>query len=71
MNHPDMPEKHLKMAHARPEMEAPQKFGRRSQVNFGQYQDQAQVQYQEWESKNLGREQGLVEWRKKILRRMG
>ena len=23
MNHPDMPEKHLKMAHARPEMEAP------------------------------------------------
>ena len=69
MNHPDMPEKHLKMAHARPEMEAPQKFGRRSQVNMEHYQDQDQAQ--EWESKKQGREQQLVEWRKKMLRRMG
>ena len=73
MNHADMPEKHLIMVRARSEIEAPQKIGRRSQVNFEPYQDQdqAQVQYQEWESKKQGREQRLVEWRKKMLRRMG
>ena len=91
MNHADMPEKHLKMVRARPEMEAPQKIGRRSQANFEQYQDQEQDQdvdrdqnqdqdqdqdqEQEYERKKVeekqGREEGMVTWRKKMLRRMG
>ena len=101
MNHADMPEKHLIMVRARPEMEAPQKIGRRSQANFEQYQDQEQDQdvdrdqdqdqdqnqdqdqdqnqdqdqEQEYERKKVeekqGREEGMVTWRKKMLRRMG
>ena len=75
MNHPDMPKKHLIMIHARNEMEAPQKFGKRTGANFEQYQDQDQVQDQdedqEWERMKQGREQRLVKWRKKMLRRMG
>ena len=91
MNHADMPEKHLIMVRARPEMEAPQKIGRRSQANFEQYQDQEQDQdvdrdqnqdqdqdqdqEQEYERKKVeeeqGRDQGMVTWRKKMLRRMG
>ena len=93
MSYPDMPEKHLIMIRARPEMEAPHKFGRRSQVNFEEYQDQEQNQdvdrgqdqdedqdqnqdqEQEYERKKVeekqGRDQGMVTWRKKMLRRMG
>ena len=91
INHADMPEKHLIMVRTRPEMEAPQKIGRRSQANFEQYQDQEQDQdvdrdqdedqdqnqdqEQEYKRKKVeekqGREEGMVTWRKKMLRRMG
>ena len=43
-SYPDMSEKHLIMICARPEMEAPRKFGRQSRANFEQYQDQEQDQ---------------------------
>ena len=93
MSYPDMPEKHLIMIRARPEMEAPHKFGRRSRANFEQDQDQEQNQNvdrgedqdqdqdqnqdqeQEYDRKKVGekqgRKQGMVTWRKKMLRRMG